>query len=85
MVESLTGTYTFSNEPMFGMEAGTSEKGVKSTSFSGGQESGFQEGQKLETENQIQGNQQAENRPSNKINNIPEKKNKVLFNSESNN
>ena len=77
--------YTFSDEPMFGTEAGTSEKGVKNTSFSGGQESGFQEGQKLETENQIQGNQQAENRPSNKINNIPEKKNKVLFDSESTN
>ena len=77
--------YTFSDEPMFGTEAGTSEKGVKNTSFSGGQESGFQEGQKLEAENQIQGNQQAEKRPSNKINNIPEKKNKVLFDSESNN
>ena len=75
--------YTFSDEPMCGTEAGTSEKGVKNTSFSGGQESGFQEGQKLESENHVQGNQELEKPCSNKINNIPENKNKTLFDSDS--
>ena len=64
--------YIFSDEPMI------TENGVENTFFSGVQESDFQEGQNLESENQIQEKQQIENRRSNKINNNQENKNQIL-------